>query len=196
MSIASTETGYRVSGTPTPPATERKWVLPALVVALIVGLAGLGFGIYAVATMPAKTSGPTGATGATGATGPTGAQGAPGPAGAVGATGPAGTIAATSVFHGTTLVSGPDPQVGVVLVAKTQCPSGQILLTGGAQVSAPGIIADRNVALGASFPLNNKVWQTVSIVTGPLGAGVSMSMRPFVLCGVPTATTTSTTPKT
>ena len=179
---------------PPPAGKERGWVV---LVALIVGLAGLGVGAYAVATMPGKTSGPTGATGATG---PQGSNGAAGPAGAkgdVGPAGPAGTIAATSIFHGTTLVSGPDPQVGAVLVAKSECPSGQILLTGGALVSAPGVVADRNVDLRVSMPLTTKIWQTVAIVTGPLGAGVSMSMRPFVVCGVPTPTsTTTTTPQT
>ena len=181
--------------TPPSAAKQRGWIAA---VALVVGLAGLGVGAYAVATIPGKTTGPTGATGPIGATGATGSPGVQGPAGAkgdVGPAGPAGTIATTSVFHGTTLVSGPDPQVGFVLVAKTECPTGQILLTGGAQVSAPGVIPDRNVRLGASFPLNKKTWQTVSIVTAPLGAGVSMSMRPYVLCGAPTPTSSAKTPK-
>ena len=60
-------------------------------------------------------------------------------------------------------------------------------------MSAPGIVADRNVALRESFPLNDTTWQTVAIVTGPLGQGMKMTLTPFVMCGVPTSTTTTTT---
>ena len=80
-----------------------------------------------------------------------------------------------------------------MLVAKTECPKGQILLNGGAVVSAPGLVPDRNVDLRVSMPLTTTIWQTVAIVTGPLGTGVSMSMKPYVVCGVPTPTSSSTT---
>ena len=161
-------------------STERKWVIPVVVAALVVGLAGLGVGAYAVATTPAKTSGPQGAVGPQGATGQQGPQGVPG---AKGAAGPAGTIASTSSVAGTILRSAPDPPVGTVLVARTMCPAGKILLSGGAQVTAPGGAADRNVDLRSSLPVGTKQWQTIAIVTGPLGAGVVMSMAPFVICG-------------
>ena len=49
--------------------SERKWVAPVVIAALVVGLAGLGVGAYAVATTPAKTSGPQGPAGPAGATG-------------------------------------------------------------------------------------------------------------------------------
>jgi len=179
---------------PTPANKQSTWVVPVVIVALVVGLAGLGVGIYAVAKMPAKTSGPQGLTGPPGppgAEGKAGAPGATGPKGDPGPAGPAGTIAATSIFAATTLTSAPDPPVGTVLVAKTACPTtGEVLLSGGAQVSAPGVVPDRNVELRSSFPLTAKEWQTVAIVTGSLGAGVSMSMKPYVVCGVPTPTTT------
>ena len=58
-----------------------RWVVPVVIVSLVVGLAGLGVGAYAVATTPAKTSGPQGPVGKTGATGPQGQQGLPGPRG-------------------------------------------------------------------------------------------------------------------
>jgi hypothetical protein len=100
---------------------------------------------------------------------------------------------------GLTLTSAPNPPVGTVLVAMTACPTGKILMSGSAQVSAPGVVADRNVGLRSSIPLNADTWETVAIVTAPLGPGIAMSMKPYVVCGVPsrpaapTTTTTSTT---
>ena len=176
---------------------QPKWVAPVVIAALLVGGAGLGVGAYAVATMPAKTSGPQGRTGATGPTGAQGPQGVKGDRGPVGPAGPAGTIAATTILSATSLKSAPDPAVGTVLVARTSCPLGKVLLNGGAQVTAPGVQADRNVTLRSSFPINATKWQTVAIVTGPLGPGVVMTMTPYVVCGQPvpasSTTTTSTT---
>ena len=175
---------------------ERGWVVPVVIGALVVGLAGLGVGAYALATIPAKTSGPQGPQGPQGPAGPqgaTGAQGAQGVAGTKGPAGPAGTIADTSIVAAAALKSPPNPAVGAVLVAKTTCPVGRVLLSGGAEVSAPGVQADRNVQLRSSFPLNKTEWQTVAIVTGPLGAGVSMTMKPFVMCGVQASSTTTST---
>lgn len=179
--------------------SERKWVARVVIAALIVGPAGLGVGAYAVATTPAKTSGPQGPAGPAGATGPQGPQGqqgVPGPKGATGLTGPAGALAATSIVASTALKSALDPAVGTVLVAKTSCPAGKVLLSGGAQVSAQGVQADRHVELRSSFPFSTTQWQTVSIVTGSLGAGDVMTMKPFVVCGVATLTPSSTTPTT
>ena len=70
------------------------------------------------------------------------------------ANGPSGTVTATSIVASTALNSPPDPAVGTVLVAKTSCPAGKVLLSGGAQVSAPGINVDRNVELRSSYPLS------------------------------------------
>lgn len=189
--MSNTQSAAETSPTTTT-GRERKWVVPVVVAALVVGLAGLGVGAYAVATMPAKTSGPQGPVGQTGATGP---QGAPGAKGEVGPAGPAGSLAATSIVTGTAMKSAPDPGIGTVLVAKTTCPTGKILLSGGAQVSAPGVQADRDVELRSSFPSSTTEWQTVAIVTGSLGTGVVMTMRPYVVCGEasPTTTTTPTT---
>jgi hypothetical protein len=72
-------------------------------------------------------------------------------------------------------------------------------MSGGAQVSAPGSVANRNVELRSSIPVTPDIWESVGLVTGPLGAGVSMSVSPYVICGEassPTATTTTTTPTT
>ena len=175
--------------------TAPRWVVPVVAATLVIGLAGLGTGAYAIATMPAKTSGPQGPVGVRGAMGPQGPQGVPGATGQSGPVGPAGTIATTSIVSSTALTSATDPAAGTVLVARTSCPAGKVLLSGGAQVYAPGAQADRNVVLRSSFPLSATKWQTVALATGPLGAGVFMTMKPFVVCGTsaPTSTTTQTT---
>jgi hypothetical protein len=163
------------------------WTTTIVIVALVLGLAGLGVGLYALATQPAKVSGPTGSQGQTGAQGPQGPQGVEGKQG------PAGSVASTTIERGTTKVTDPDPAPGAVLDAMTSCPTGTILLSGGAQVSAPGLTADRNVALRSSFPMNETTWETVALVTGPLGQGVSMSMTPYVICGAQAGSTTTST---
>jgi hypothetical protein len=187
MTTSSELRTSRLPSTPEDHTPNGKWTAPVLIAALL-GLAGVGVGAYAIATIPAKTSGPQGPRGATGAQGIAGPQGA---TGAKGATGPAGTVGETAVVAAPALTSTPDPAVGTVLAAKTSCPAGQVLLSGGAQVSAPGVQADRNVELRSSFPLNKTQWQTVALVTGKLGAGVSMKMQPFVTCGLPATTATS-----
>jgi hypothetical protein len=171
-------------------------MVPVVIGTAVVALAGLGVGVYAVATTPGKTSGPRGPMGRTGADGAQGPQGVAGAVGAVGPAGPPGTLASTSIVAGAAVTSAADPPVGTTLVAKTSCPTGSILLTGSAQVSAPGLVADRNVALRVSIPLDANIWQTVAAVTGPLGAGTVMTMKPYVVCGVeakPAAKTTTTT---
>jgi hypothetical protein len=164
-----------------------KWMAPLVIGALVVGLAGLGVGAYALATMPAKTSGPAGPPGPQGARGPAGPQGPAGPSGAVG---PAGTVADSTIVSSTALTTAPDPPAGTALVAQTSCPAGHVLLSGGAQVTASDPTADRYVELRSSFPLDKTQWQAAAMVTHPLGAGVTMTMRPFAVCGVQ-ATTTS-----
>ena len=144
------------------------WTVSLVIIALLLALAGIGVGVYALATQPAKVSGP---------------QGVQGPQGPQGKTGPAGTVASTTVVRGTPKVSNPNPDPGTVLDAQTTCPAGKILVSGGAQVTAPGVAADRNVTLRASFPVNETTWETVAMVTGPLGQGVSMTMTPYVVCG-------------
>ena len=161
------------------PAAPR-WTTTAVILALLLGLAGVGLGAYALAKQPSKVAGLAGQ------------QGAQGPRGIQGKPGAAGTVAASSVVTGSAQTTSPDPPAGTVLDAKTSCPPGQILLSGGAQVSAPGVSADRNVTLRSSFPDNNTTWETVALVTGPLGTGVSMTMTPYVVCGASTTSTTAT----
>lgn len=179
-----------LAGVAPPMKHVRGWMVPVLIAALIVGLAGLGAGAYSIATMPAKTSGPTGPRGTTGPEGQPGATGAMGP---TGATGPQGAIATTKIVTGATLQTPANPQVGTVLVAKTSCPTGTALLSGGAQISAPGFVPDRNVQLRSSLPLSPTQWQAIAMVMGPLGAGVSMTMKPYVVCGVASRPSSSST---
>jgi hypothetical protein len=156
-----------------------------LAVSAALGLAGIGLGVSALTSVP--NSGPTGATGAQGVPGLQGATGPTGPRGATGAQGvpgPPGTIKATELVSPTAIVSAPDPALWTSLVATTSCPSGMVLLSGGAQVFAPGA-ADRNVELRSSFPLTKTSWRTVAWVTGPLGVGNTMTLKPYVLCGAP-----------
>jgi len=155
--------------------------------ALVAALAALGVSVWALETVPAV--GPTGPRGAVGATGPQGPQGATGATGAAGATGkagapgPAGTIKASKVVAASALTSAPNPPVGTVLVATTSCPSGTILLGGGAQLTASGA-ADQHIELRSSYPTaGGTSWTTIGMVTASLGAGQTMTMRPFVECG-------------
>lgn len=160
------------------------WTSGVVILALLLALAGIGVGVYALATRPAPVSGPAGQQGA---------QGLNGLQGPRGKQGPSGTIGSTSITRGTSKVSAPNPDPGTVLEATTSCQTGQILLGGGAQVSAPGVAADRNVTLRSSFPLNNATWETVALVTGQLGDGTSMTMTPYVLCGQPAGASTPST---
>jgi hypothetical protein len=192
LDTASEEPARTDASGPLPP-----WVVPVVVAALVVAVAGLGVGVYAVATMPAQTSGPQGKAGPTGNTGNPGPQGVAGP---VGPEGPAGTIASASIVNGPTLSTAANPPLGTVLEAKTSCPIGKVLLSGGAQVSALGTVADRSVALRYSFPVSADVWENVALVTASITDGFPMTLKPFVVCGVAsvrlpakTTTTTSTT---
>jgi len=100
----------------------------------------------------------------------------------VGPTGAAGTIKSATLTRATPLTTPPDPAVGTVLAAQFSCPVGSVLLSGGAQVTAPGLAA-RNVVLQSSFPISNTSWEVVGMVIKPLGAGNAMTLRPFAVCG-------------
>jgi hypothetical protein len=162
-----------------PTASPNRGMKVWLAAAMAVGLAGLGVGIYALANGPVK-QGETGPPGVAGATGPRGLMGPVGPEGPQGV---AGSLAGTKIVNGTAVVSAPNPPKGTVAVAKTTCPVGELLLSGGAQVSAQSVEGNRNVSLRESFPLNTTTWQTVAITNGPLGATDTMTLRPFVVCG-------------
>ena len=176
---------------PTAATPLPRWVLPVIIGSVVVGLAGLGTGIYAIVKIPPKVSGPTGKTGATGPEGPVGATGPAGQTGAGGPVGPAGTVTAGSVLTGPAVASATGAPVGTELVARVSCPFGKIILSGGAQVSAPG--AAQTVAIRSSFPINGTTWQVVGVVITKLPVGVAMDVTPFALCGDPTPKTAATT---
>ena len=157
------------------------------VVALVIGIAGLGVGVWALAS--ARKAGPPGPQGVTGPAGPTGPQG---PAGTAGAAGTPGAIKVTEVVSSTALSTAPNPPVGTGLEATTSCPAGTVLFGGGADVTVAGV-SDPHVALRSSYPQTVTAWRTVGVVTKPLAAGQAMTMKPYVLCGAASAASTTTT---
>ncbi len=190
-------------------ANPRRWdgLVIAVVAAVVAALAAVGVATWALTTVPARgqtgAQGPAGAAGVQGpqgapgnqgipgvtglpgkpgAQGPQGVTGPPGATGKVGPAGAAGTIKSATLTRATPLTTLPDPAVGTVLVSQFSCPAGSILLSGGAQVTAPGL-ADRDVVLRSSFPISNTSWQVVAMVIKPLGAGNAMTLHPFALCG-------------
>lgn len=185
--MSSLESESPVAKEDHPTRSAPSWTVPVVVVALVLALAGLGVAVYTLAKQPAKVTGPKGSTG------PQGLQGPAGPQGPQGARGPGGTLAGTDVTRGPSKLSAPNPPVGAVVQAQASCPAGQVLLSGGAQVTASGTVADRNVTLRSSFPLNSTTWETVGLVTGPLGQDVTMNVTPYVMCGVSSTTTPSST---
>lgn len=128
---------------------------------------------------PAGPAGPRGATGLTGKQGPVGQTGSRGPAGA---TGLSGTAVSSTAVTGTPVLSTVDPSIGTTVTALASCPPGDILLGGGAQVSAPGS-SGKNVVLRSSYPTGNGGWRAIGSVVGPLGTGDQMTVRPFAVCG-------------
>lgn len=172
-----------VDDTPRGPSTA---MIVLLVVALLLGAAGLGVGIYAAhkVAQPGH-AGAQGNTGPTGATGPAGPKGAPGPAGQP------GTVVSPTVVAGSVVSTSAAAAGGTTLTTSTSCPVGKVLLSGGAQVTASG--ATKDVALQSSYPANDTTWQTTAVVVTALPAGDVMTVKPYVLCGTePTKTTTST----
>jgi hypothetical protein len=170
-----------------PPRGPSALTTVLLVLALLLGAAGLGVGIYAAQkTAQPGTAGAQGQTGATGTTGPAGPRGEAGPAG------PPGTVVSPKVESGSVVTTSPGSGAGTALNASTQCSTGQILLSGGAQVTAPG--ATKDVALQSSYASSNATWQTTAVVLTALPSGVVMTMKPYVVCGSePTATSQTTT---
>jgi len=170
-----------------------RWVLPVIIGSIVVGLAGVGIGVYALVKIPPKVAGPVGRTGATGPEGPAGPTGPVGPTGAVGPVGPTGTVTGASVVTAPVMTSATGSPIGTSLVAKVSCPVGTVILGGGAQVSATG--PGQTVALRSSFPLNATTWQVVGVVIAKLPDGVAMEMAPYALCGTTPPKTTTTTTK-
>jgi hypothetical protein len=165
---------------------KRRGLLTAGVIGgVALGLAGVALGVSALVSVPdSGATGPKGPPGNQGIRGTEGKAGAQGQQGVNGTQGPAGTIRTTQVVSPPAVISTPNPAVWTTLVATTSCPTGMVLLTGGAQVSAAGA-SDRHVELRSSYPLTKSSWRTVAWVTGPLGVGNSATLKPYVVCGTP-----------
>jgi Collagen triple helix repeat (20 copies) len=134
---------------------------------------------------PQGPTGPEGARGLTGPAGPRGATGATGKQGVQGVRGPAGangTIIASTPVSGSAVLSGIDPPVGTEITASATCPSGQVLLGGGGQVSGSAQV-QKNVVLRASYPTGDSAWRTVAVVIGAVGLTDQATLHPYVLCG-------------
>ncbi len=165
--------------------------------ALIIGLAGLGTGIYAITKTPSKVSGPVGPTGATGPEGPAGATGPTGAAGPTGPAGPPSALTVGSIITAPAVATAAAAPSGTELAAKVSCPAGKVVLSGGGQVSTSR--GTQRVALSSSFPVDAVTWEVVGAVIAKLPAGVTMSVTPFAICGDSTpaaagATTTTAKP--
>jgi hypothetical protein len=158
---------------------------------IVVGLAGLGTGIYAVVKIPTKVTGPVGKIGPVGPVGATGATGATGPAGPVGPAGPSGTLTPGKVVTSPPVATAAAAPAGTRLVATVTCPLGTVLLGGGGQVTANGIA--QKVALASSFPVDASTWQVAGVVIVGLSPGLTMSVTPYALCASAVAPTTTTT---
>jgi hypothetical protein len=167
-----------------------------VIAALVVSLASVGLAVWAVARTPenghAGLRGAEGPRGLQGQPGVQGVAGAPGHVGLTGATGKQavpgpkgspGTVRSTEVISGAAVQSAPNPLVGTMLSANTPCPLQTVLLSGGATVSSSEGMGS-NVELRSSSPASSSVWRAVAEVTGVLGSGHVMILKPFVLCGV------------
>jgi hypothetical protein len=173
--------------------TSRRLVWGGLIAALVVSLASLGIAVWAL-TRPPQTGGvgPRGAQGPVGTRGPQGVQGIQGPVGSVGTLGkqgvqgPKGTpgsVGSSQVVTGAIMQTGPNPSVGTVLTTTTPCPAQMVLLSGGATVTTTAGPSS-NVFLRTSIPVSSSAWRFVAQVTGLLGAGQAMTLKPYVVCGV------------
>ena len=187
--VDETQEILRHPGQPDPLAVPNRTPMIVAVVALVVAVVGLGIAVWAMTS--SRKAGPIGPQGVAGPAGPAGPQGPAGNAGAAGSPGSPGTVKATEVISPTALATAPNPAVGTALEATTSCPTGTVLFGGGADVTVAGAgAADPHVALRASYPLSVTAWRTVAVVTKPLDTGQTMTMKPYVLCGATSTTTT------
>ncbi len=106
---------------------------------------------------------------------PLGHAGAPGPAGPQG---PAGMLSGSQIIAGATTTIAANAAVGALSpVATASCPSGKVLLGGGAWVQHPG--AARG-ALSISAPNGASGWAARSVVV--LAANAQIHTVPFAVC--------------
>jgi hypothetical protein len=80
------------------------------------------------------------------------------------------------------MLSAVDPAVGTAVMATASCPTGKVLLGGGANVTGAADV-QKNVMLRSSYPISSSAWRSVAVVMAPLAAGEQVSLHPYVLCG-------------
>jgi len=170
----------------------RRLLVAGVIAALVVALASVGVAVWALTRGPeACQVGPRGAQGQRGLPGPQGIQGLQGIQGPVGAMGKQGvqgpkgtpgTSRSSQVVSGALMQTGANPPVGSVLTATTSCPAQTVILSGGATVTTTGG-SSANVALRSSVPVSSSAWRFVAQVTGALGSGQAMTLKPVVVCG-------------
>jgi hypothetical protein len=110
-----------------------------------------------------------------------GPQGPPGPAGPAGPQGPPGPAGSNRVV-GTPVSTGTNPLVGARVTATAACPSGSVLLGGGAQATTTG--STGRAALSSSYPSSTTVWTAVGVVTRAPGPGNRMTVTAYALCSL------------
>jgi hypothetical protein len=174
---------------------SRRLLVAGVIVALVVALVSVGVAVWALTRGPENgQTGPRGAQGPPGIEGPQGMQGLQGIQGPVGAMGPMGkqgvqgpkgtpgTSRASQIISGALVQTAPNPAVGTVLTATTSCPAQTVILSGGATVTTTGG-SGANVVLRSSVPVSSSAWRFVAQVTGLLGPGQAMTLKPSVVCG-------------
>ena len=92
-------------------------------------------------------------------------------------------MTATHVTAAAPMSTVTDPAVGTTLVATVSCPTGKLLLGGGAEVTATATGSSNHTQIQSSYPLANNAWRVMALVNAPLGPGSAMEIRPYAICG-------------
>ena len=107
--------------------------------------------------------------------------GIPGPAGPTGPAGPPGPAGSSRVVGSPVTITGPG--LGLIGTATAACPSGTVLLGGGAQVDHSGVVV---TALESSYPSSTTVW-TATAAALLMGRRDTMTVTAYALCSLPSS---------
>jgi hypothetical protein len=85
---------------------------------------------------------------------------------------------------GTPVTSAANAPQNTLVTATATCPSGKVLLGGGAQVTTTATQKSRT-ALVSSYASSTTVWTAIGVVaTGALGSGNTMTVTAYALCSL------------
>lgn len=113
-----------------------------------------------------------------GVLGPQGPAGQPGPMGPAGKAGVVGSV----VDAGTPVTSAATAPRGTTIAATAMCPTGKVLLGGGAKATTSSPNAS-DVALEASYPSSGTTWTAIAAVgIAGLPAGATLTVQAFIVC--------------